>query len=460
MAATVRTVVAVELAPPPADAAPAPSPAPLRSDEPPDRILGGVAALIADRFDIDALWVRIAFVLLALVGGVGILVYGALWLAFVVGRDTDRRWARVAGGILLVLGLPLALTTGFRFWDGPLAVFALLAGLAVALWSPRRAAPTTSSASPPPAPATEVVATATPRRRVRRPPSILGRLTLGIAVVVAALGALIDQVNGGRLHPEQWLGSAAIVCGIGLLVGALAGRALWLIIPAAAFAGIGFVAGEAARIDLEPDALFGDEGVHVGSDTPGGSHRSEHVVIGTVYVSVDDAPSAPVTVDARAAIGAVRISAATDVSVEVQASVDNGDVEVGDVERPNGTFMLGREGTPDVVVLARVGRGEITVEPYRRIARPEPPDPPDPPVLGGERIVAEGVVLSRSGQLVLAGGESVIQLDGTVLTGSTEQRDGLTVIPTSLGDFQLLPGDLLLTPFGVVLELPTITPGG
>ena len=301
MAATIRTVVAVELAPPPADAAPAPSPAPVRQDDPPDRILGGVAALIADRFDIDALWVRIAFVLLALVGGVGILVYGALWLAFVVGRDPDRRWARVAGGILLVLGLPLALTTGFRFWDGPVAVFALLAGLAVALWSPRRAAPTTSSASPPPAPATEVGATATPRRRVRRPPSILGRLTLGIAVVVAALGALIDQVNGGRLHPEQWLGSAAIVCGIGLLVGAFAGRALWLIIPAAAFAGAGFVAGEAARIDLEPDALFGDEGVHVGSDTPGGSHRSEHVVIGTVYVSVDDAPSAPVTVDARAA---------------------------------------------------------------------------------------------------------------------------------------------------------------
>ena len=71
---------------------------------------------------------------------------------------------------------------------------------------------------------------------------------------------------------------------------------------------------------------------------------------------------------------------------------------------------------------------------------PEPPDPPDPPVLGGERIVAEGVVLSRGGQLVLAGGEAVIELDGTVLTGSTERRDGITVIPTSLGEFQLLPG--------------------
>ena len=42
----------------------------------------GVAALLADRLGVDALWVRIAFVLLALVGGIGVLVYGALWLAF------------------------------------------------------------------------------------------------------------------------------------------------------------------------------------------------------------------------------------------------------------------------------------------------------------------------------------------------------------------------------------------
>ena len=85
-AATVRTVGAVDLAPPPADAAPAPAPAPVRRRRTrPTRILGGVAALLADRLGIDALWVRIAFVLLALVGGVGILVYGALWLAFVVG---------------------------------------------------------------------------------------------------------------------------------------------------------------------------------------------------------------------------------------------------------------------------------------------------------------------------------------------------------------------------------------
>ena len=257
----------MDLAPPPADAAPAPAPPPADEPAPPERILGGVAALLADRLDIDALWLRIAFVLLALVGGVGLVLYGALWLAFIVGADPDRRWARVAGGVVLVAGLPLLLTQGFTFFDGPWAVLALLVGLAVALWQPRPALRPVASFLPSPA-GRVIEPDATPgddrgerraarrdvrrTRRAQRTPSVLGRLTLGVAIVVAAVGALIDQANGGRLHPEQWLGLAAVVCGCGLLVGAFVGRALWLVVPAAMFAGTGFVAGEAARIGVQP----------------------------------------------------------------------------------------------------------------------------------------------------------------------------------------------------------------
>ena len=71
------------------------------------------------------------------------LVYAAMWLALVVGQAPGKRWARVTGGALLVFGLPLILTNGFSFFDGPAAVLALLAGLAVALWQPRA---TTSTA--------------------------------------------------------------------------------------------------------------------------------------------------------------------------------------------------------------------------------------------------------------------------------------------------------------------------
>ena len=435
-------------------------------------MFGGVAALLADRLDLDALWVRIGFVLLALVGGIGLVVYGALWLALVVGADPDRRWARIAGGVLLVVGLPLLLTDEFQFFDGPFAVLALLAGLAVALWQPRRppeavtaeavTRPVAQTPGGAVAPPDEVVVEADgssrwrgrlPQlpRRAPRPPSILGRATLGVAVLVAAIGALVDQANGGRMHPEQWLGAAAAVCGIGLLVGAVAGRALWLVVPAVAFGGVGLVAGESARLGIRPDALIGDESVVVRADQPGGWSEREHVVLGAVDVTVEGAPLAPVEVDARAAIGNVDVWVAHDVTVQVRARVDHGDVEVQGVDRLNGTYTLGPEGPPDVVVTARVGRGEIHLNPYERT----PAVPREPVIVPSpaERFVADGVMLARGGQFVLAGGEAVIGADDDVLSGSAMRRDRVMVISTSMGEFRLLPGGLLLTPSGELLDL-------
>jgi phage shock protein PspC (stress-responsive transcriptional regulator) len=465
-----RTVGSVDLAPPPSDAAPAPAPPPVPDDEP-ERVFGGVAALLAPRLGIDPLWLRIAFVLLAFIGGLGLLLYGGLWLALIVGADPDRTWARFVGGAVLLLGIPLLLTDAFGFLDGPWAIVALLAGLAVALWqrplgttlrSATSARPAPAPAVEPPADVPEVPSRRPTRPRWRptpRPPSILGRATLGIAVLVAAIGALVDQANGGRLHPEQWLGAAAAVCGVGLLVGAFAGRALWLVLPAAAFAGTGFVAGEAARLGIEPTTWFGDEYVSVFDGQPGGWHERDHVVIGSVEVTASGAPQQPVSVDARVAMGEVRVRAADDVTVEVRADVDHGDVQVLGVDRPNGTYTIGPEGPPDVVVTARVGRGDISIQ-YAPRDRP-PPDLPDVPELSELRqqgqFLTEGVQLGPSGQFVLAEGEAVIGADNRVLVGSTqEEPEGVIVIDTSFGAFRLLPGNLLLTPFGEILDLDAL----
>jgi phage shock protein PspC (stress-responsive transcriptional regulator) len=46
----------------------------------PGRILGGVAAGLADYFDVDVTIARIAFVVLTFVGGAGIPLYLAGWL--------------------------------------------------------------------------------------------------------------------------------------------------------------------------------------------------------------------------------------------------------------------------------------------------------------------------------------------------------------------------------------------
>ena len=45
-----------------------------------DRLLGGVSGAIAARFGVDLTTIRIAFVLLAVFGGGGALLYGAAWL--------------------------------------------------------------------------------------------------------------------------------------------------------------------------------------------------------------------------------------------------------------------------------------------------------------------------------------------------------------------------------------------
>ena len=239
----------------------------------------------------------------------------------------------------------------------------------------------------------------------------------------------------------------------GCVVAAFAGHARWLIVPAALFAGTGFVAGEAARIGVEPTALFGDEHVWIGEGSSG--DRREHVVIGTVDVTIDGRPAAPVTVDARAGIGEVRIWAADDVTVEVDAEVDHGDIDVAGVDRPDGSYTVGPEGAPDVVVAGPRRPGQHPRRPVGRVPRADDPGRPSRRRRrsSAQAYVADGVALAAGGQFVLADGEAVIDADDTVLSGSTEVRDRVTVITTSYGEFQLLPGGLLLTPSGELLDL-------
>lgn len=89
----------------------------VRADQ---RWLGGVAAAIAVEVGVDASWIRLAFVLLTLVGGVGLALYAACWLWFTY--QARRRPAqayvpvpkgatparRAVGVCAVVLGLTLA----------------------------------------------------------------------------------------------------------------------------------------------------------------------------------------------------------------------------------------------------------------------------------------------------------------------------------------------------------------
>src|SRR4051794_1475370 len=81
------------------------------------RAVAGVAGGIADHLDIRVLWVRLAFAVLAALGGAGVLAYGLLWV-FVpqqtreeAQQEVSRKERQQARG-LLALGIGLAIGAG------------------------------------------------------------------------------------------------------------------------------------------------------------------------------------------------------------------------------------------------------------------------------------------------------------------------------------------------------------
>lgn len=455
----------MDVMPPPA--APDADLAEPESPTPPGRIVAGVAYTVALRLGVDALWVRLAFVILALLNGIGLFVYAALWLVLIGGAR--REWAvlRWIGGAALVVGLPLLISGISRteFVSGPVAVIALLVGLALALWAPRSptfVAPHVLAADRVSQPRAEERA-----RRLPRPPSILARATLGVAVVVAAAGALIDQANGGRMHPEQWLGVGAAVCGLGLLVGAVRGHGNWLIVPALLFAGAGFVGGTIARVGGPWNGLSGERWVWLGQHDSLVDVR-QAVVFGKVVVDARTVANAPRRVEVVSAFGSIEIRLPQgDVAVEVRVRaprviVDGRD----DVSR---TYRFGRVGDPLLRIDARVGRGTVRIwtpeafdQRYGGAALP-PPDVhtatsmvPLPAYQGQLTQVHENVQIAADGTVVLANGEAVIDPLDQVLTGQAYPMSNSTVIVTDSGDFRLLPRSLLMAPEGEILDLQTL----
>ena len=465
-----------------------------------DRVVFGVAGLIADALGVDALWVRIGFVLLGLAGGVGVVLYVGLWLALIGPRSLQAAWVRYLGGVVVVAGVPLMIAAvDIEIATGPLVVFVLLITLAVVLWQPRTERSNTRSRPLPPpvsdgppsttpttdddvvsaelaalvtgadaatpeaaqAPAASAVSRhRRPRlpRRPRREPSVLGRWTLGVALIVASVGALVDQLNEGRLHPEQWLGAAAVVCGVGMLVGAVRGHARWLIVPALLAAAGGYSTGVLASMGIGVGDALGDRTISIFGDTPGGELATS-VGAGRVWIGIDDVPDGPITVDARVGFGNIYISANTDVAVEVQTNIDHGDAQLNGQTQADDIMRSGPDRDPDVIVLARVGVGQVSLSGYWTTPTPLQGDTsllgngPFEPLVQAHSIgtqVTDGVGVSTDGWIVIAYGEALIDPNNNVVVGNVDPQSGL--IDTGMGPFFAADG-FITAPDGTAFNL-------
>ena len=251
-------------APPPPYAPPPPPRRLTRSDD--GKVIAGVASGIGRHLSVDANLVRIAFAVLSFTGGVGFLLYVAGWLALPSDSEPEapgvtllRRlghggWraytavvlgaiavAAVAGDFdpghpglvwgLLLLGLGVALLVGDHERrpapaSGPPPTPG--GGAAPGTWGTASAATWGAGAgAPPPPPPPPAVTSPTsthgwgavpPRRHRRRSP--VTRITLAVALLVAAGAGILEDAGAVDVTVQSVLALCLTVVGLGLVVGA------------------------------------------------------------------------------------------------------------------------------------------------------------------------------------------------------------------------------------------------
>jgi len=358
-------------------------------------VIAGVASGFARWLGIDPVIVRVVLVVLAIFGGSGLLLYVIGWLFIPVeGSSTSsadaffqdsRRSGSTARTVLIVIGVVAAVIiflnlAGYVFggWGSGSLLLLIAAGALVLYLVNRQPVPAGAVASAPPVgdgmapPAPQVGGTPAGAPPVPptpyayggsgqypgyvapqptpvppqppRPRSYLGLVTLSIAVIVTGLLASF-QVTGLTDLPLVVIPAVALaILGAGILVGAFAGRARWLLwiavptlfvtvmvsfIPAnfAENVRTGFTAGVGERFWTPVSVVEATRPMELG--------------IGSAELDLTDlvipAGVTSVPVEARVGVGELIVTVPDDVRVIVDASVGTGDMTIEGTPRQSGT---------------------------------------------------------------------------------------------------------------------------
>lgn len=183
------------------------------------KVIAGVAAGVADHFGVDRNLVRVAFVVLAVVSGVGIVAYLAGWLLLPVDDDAmsfDRvpvprewDWVQVGAVGAIVLGTMLLFEPLGLWLPAQIAVPIGLAagGLALLLGRSRADAARGSEGDGP-------LATL-----VGRGPGAIVRVVVGIVLVVSGLGVFLATSSTFGAFWQGVLATFVIAGGLGVIFG-------------------------------------------------------------------------------------------------------------------------------------------------------------------------------------------------------------------------------------------------
>lgn len=399
-------------APPPAPpAALAPTRPPLRRSRT-DRKIAGVAGGLGRYTDIDPLVFRVVLAVLAVFGGSGILLYALGWLLvpeegadesemerLLHGRATSRAVAAVLLAVVGVAAVGQLVGTGFGVGGvlalAAVAVAAVLvsrsghpasapgtpapAGSAAAPGAYGQTAgtaytsagplPATGSGTPPPGtpygPPPPAAGSAPPPPAAPRERSLLGRVTVSVALLVAGALAAWNAATSHDVGAATVLAAALGIVGVGLLVGAFVGRARGLValgvvlLAATAIASTAHLhvdrsTGDRRWVPASTAAVHspyrlgaGDATLDLSSlDVPAGQTVSVEATVGAGRLLVLVPPGAALDVKASAGVGHVLLPAGhesnglrptetyaaagapTAGTIELDLSVGVGDLEV------------------------------------------------------------------------------------------------------------------------------------
>ncbi|HET7520254.1 MAG TPA: PspC domain-containing protein [Candidatus Limnocylindria bacterium] len=350
-----------------------------------DRVIGGVAAGIADYLNVDPVLVRAVFVGLVVFGGAGLVLYLGAWLLIPVqGRDRsplELALPRLGAlpAILLALFAVAALFAvldrmEYVSIDTPALLVLLLVVAGIYLLrrgGPAPSAPvaaaSVSTDTPLAAPAAMTQpATGEPQPRPARSP--LGWYTTAAALIGVGVAALLDNAGAAALLPGQYFGLTLAIVGGGLLIGSWWGRARSLLLPGLLVLLLGIPAGF-LTVPLEG----GIGGPYFAPTSASEIPTRYQLAFGKLTVDLTDLPvsTAPLAIEAAVGAGGLQVIVPEDVQVQVETEIGAGGSWVlGDAE--GGTdlanfYTHGDFGRLIVLDLA-VGIGSIEVDQRTRLA--------------------------------------------------------------------------------------------
>ncbi|MEA2363853.1 MAG: hypothetical protein QOD71_2998 [Thermoleophilaceae bacterium] len=314
-----------------------------------DRIVGGVCGGLGRYFNVDPILFRIGVIVLAFVGGAGVLLYLAA-LLLVPSEDQPAAIApgtqRKRGLVILAVVVGLCVAWPFLALGGALLAgigipLAILVGAGVLVWW--------------------FVSGEGPSGDAR---DIAGRAALGVGVLILCFLVAVLGAFAAAAGPHWLVPALVIAAGAAIAAGAFLAPVRWLVLPALTLA---LAAGTVSAAGIDLDGGVGQREYRPGS-TADLRDRYE-LGIGELVIDLRsaDLPKGDLPLDIDLGIGEARVIVPKDVCVATDAEVGMGNVHLFGVDR--GGVDMDFEDAPDstptttrLLLHGDVGLGELRVQ--------------------------------------------------------------------------------------------------